>query len=129
MNDLSSLQEVQTPFQGIKVANLKRSELGVAFSFEEVFDSITGTYELLKNLAGQEDILKDENYVPTNLVGSLTEHIKRFNTLAKQIEEFDVTAGDPTPRRQTLINEIRTFKTNVISHLHPLIALVQLRQL
>ncbi|QQG37504.1 MAG: hypothetical protein HYS26_02595 [Candidatus Kaiserbacteria bacterium] len=128
MNDLAKLKEVLPVFEQITVADLKRTELGV-FSFDEIFDTIGSTYELLKNLANQEDVLKEDSYIPSQLVNSLRDNVNTFNNLANKVREFDVKAGDPTPRRQNLIDEIKSFKASAISQLHPLVALVQLRQL
>lgn len=128
MNDLTRLKEYLPVFEETKTADLRRTELGV-FSFEEVFDTLNGTYEILKNLAEQQDILLDDTYIPQQLADTLRDRINAFNNLAKQIREFDVKAGDPTPRRQNLINEIKSFKSTTISQLHPLVSLVQLRQL
>src|SRR3989344_943965 len=128
MNDLAKLLGVTTELETIKIEALKRTELGV-FSFEEVYETLNSTYSILKYLTSQKDILKDDTYIPLQLVETLTSRIQTFNDLAKKIQNFDVTAGDPTPRRQSLVNEINNFKKDVISHLHPLIVLVQLRQL
>ena len=128
MNDLAKLLEILPEFEAISVEALKRTELGV-FSFAEVFSALNGIHSFLKNLSTQQDILKDDAYIPQPLVDALKEKLKRFNQLAKQIKEFDVTAGDPTPRRQSLVNEINSFKTDVVNSLHPLLVLVQLRQL
>ncbi|OGZ44399.1 MAG: hypothetical protein A2756_05280 [Candidatus Ryanbacteria bacterium RIFCSPHIGHO2_01_FULL_48_27] len=128
MNDLTRLIEALPDFEATTIADLKRAELGV-FSFEDVFDVLSSTHGLLKNLASQQDILKDDTYIPAQLVETLRERINTFNNLAKQVRGFDVTAGDPTPRRQNLITEIKNFKTSTITQLYPLVTLVQLRQL
>lgn len=128
MNNLAKLLEVLPEFEAISVEALKRTELGV-FSFAEISVALSGIHSFLKNLVTQQDILKDDAYIPQPLIDSLREKIKRFNQLAKQIQEFDVTAGDPTPRRQSLVNEINSFKTDTVNSLHPLLVLVQLRQL
>ncbi len=128
MNDLTKLLEVLPEFEGVTVDELKRAELGV-LSFAEIFDALRGTHEFLKNLTSQQEILKDDAYIPQTLVDTLKDRIQRFNNLAKQIREFDVAAGDPTPRRQSLISEVNSFKKDGVGALHPLRVLVQLRQL
>lgn len=128
MNDLTRLKEVLPVFEQTNIADLRRSELGV-FSFDEVFDILSGLYTQLKNLSQQESILQDDTYIPQQFTDQLWEQINTFNNLSKQVREFDVKAGDPTPRRQNLIDEIRRFKTRAIVQLAPLVSLVQLRQL